>query len=162
MLASASNAIIIGFHIAQGEKARVLSKEENVDIRIYYVIYDAISDIKKAIEGLLEPEIVEVSTGRAEVRQVFETSKGKVAGSHVMEGKIARDFFAKVLRENQEIYRGKVQSLRHFKESVREVEAGFECGIVIAGFDDYREGDIIETFRREQKSSKLMAEKAEN
>lgn len=155
MLASASNAIIIGFHVAQGEKARILSKEENVDIRLYHVIYDAISDIKKAIEGLLEPEIVEVSVGRAEVRQVFEISKRKVAGSYVMEGKIVRDLFAKVLRENEEIYRGKVQSLRHFKESVKEVEAGSECGIVIAGFDGCSEGDVIEVFRRETQKLKM-------
>ncbi len=149
ILASASNAIIVGFHVGQGEKARGLGKEQNVDIRLYHVIYDAISDIKKATEGLLEPEITEVTVGKAEVRQVIEVSKGKVAGSYVVEGKVVRDSPAKVFRENEEIYRSKVQSLRRFKESVSEVEAGFECGIIMAGFDDYREGDVIEIFRLE-------------
>ena len=149
ILASASNAIIVGFHVGQGEKTRGLGKEQNVDIRLYHVIYDAISDIKKATEGLLEPEITEVTVGKAEVRQVIEVSKGKVAGSYVVEGKIFRDLPAKVLRENEEIYRSKVQSLRRFKESVSEVGTGFECGIIMAGFDDYREGDVIEIFRLE-------------
>ena len=149
ILASASNAIIVGFHVGQGEKARSLGKQENVDIRLYHVIYDAISDIKKATEGLLEPEIIEVTVGKAEVRQVIEVSKGKVAGSYVVEGKVVRDSPAKVLRENEEIYRSKVQSLRRFKETVSEVGAGFECGIIMAGFDDYREGDVIEIFRLE-------------
>ncbi len=152
ILASASDAIIIGFHVGEGEKARRLSKEENVDIRLYHVIYDAISDIKKAIEGLLEPEIIEVTVGKVEVRQVIEVSKGKVAGSYVTEGKVTRDAPAKVLREDKEIYRGKIQSLRRFKESASEVEAGFECGIVIAGFDDYKEADVIEVFRQETRS----------
>lgn len=151
MLASASNAIIIGFHVGQGEKAKWVAKEENVDIRTYHVIYDVISDIKKALEGLLEPEIVEVSVGKLEIRQVFETSKGTVAGSYVLEGKVSRDSPAKVLRESEEIYRGKIQSLRRFKESVKEIEAGYECGIVITGFSDYKTGDIIEAFRTEKK-----------
>ena len=157
MLASASNAIIIGFHIGQGEKAKQLNKEENIDIRMYHVIYDAISDIKKALEGLLEPEIIEIIMGKAEVRQVFDTSKGEIAGSYVTEGKIVRDCAAKILREDKEIHRSKVQSLRRFKESVKEVETGFECGIMIAGFDQCKEGDIIEIFTREIKGKSLSA-----
>jgi translation initiation factor IF-2 len=151
MLASASDAIVIGFHVGQREKAKRLGKEENVDIRTYHVIYDVISDIKKALEGLLEPEIVEVRVGRAEIRQVFETSKGKIAGSYVIEGKIVRDSPAKIIRENNEIYRSKISSIRRFKENVNEVETGFECGISITGFEDLQEGDIVETFKMEEK-----------
>jgi translation initiation factor IF-2 len=151
MLASASDAIVVGFHVGQGEKAKRLSKEEDVDIRTYHVIYDVITDISKALEGLLEPEIVETGVGKAEVRQVFETSKGIIAGSYVIEGKILRDYQAKLLRENKEIHRGKISSVRRFKENVNEVEAGFECGISLAGFDDIQEGDIIEVFKMEEK-----------
>lgn len=151
MLASVSNAIIIGFHVGQGEKVKRLGKEENVDIRTYHVIYDVISDIKKALEGLLEPEIIEVRAGRAEIRQVFDTSKGKIAGSYVIEGKIVRDSPAKIIRENDEIYRSKISSIRRFKENVNEVETGFECGISVTGFEDFQEGDIVETFKMEEK-----------
>ena len=151
MLASASDAIVVGFHVGQGEKAKRLSKEEDVDVRTYHVIYDVITDISKALEGLLEPEIVETGVGKAEVRRVFETSKGIIAGSYVIEGRILRDYQAKLLRENEEIHRGKISSVRRFKENVNEVEAGFECGISLAGFDDIQEGDIIEVFKMEEK-----------
>ncbi len=151
MLASASDAIVIGFHVGQGEKAKRLGKEENVDIRTYHVIYDIITDISKALEGLLEPEIVETGVGKAEVRQVFDTSKGIIAGSYVIEGKIFRNYQAKLIRENKEIHRGKISSIRRFKENVNEVETGFECGISLAGFDDLQEGDIIEVFKMEEK-----------
>ena len=151
MLASASDAIVIGFHAGQSEKAKRLGKEEHVDIRTYHVIYDIITDISKALEGLLEPEIVEVGVGKAEVRQVFDTSKGIIAGSYVIEGKILRNYQAKLLRENKEIHRSKISSIRRFKENVNEVETGFECGISLAGFDDLQEGDIIEVFKMEEK-----------
>ncbi len=152
MLASASNAIVVGFHVGQGEKAKRLSKEEDVDVRTYHVIYDVITDISKALEGLLEPEIVETGVGKAEVRQVFETSKGIIAGSYVIEGRILRDYQAKLLRENEESHRGKISAVRRFKENVNEVEAGFECGISLAGCDDIQEGDIIEVFKMEEQT----------
>lgn len=157
MLASASNAIIIGFNVRPEPKASVLAEKENVDIRVYNIIYDAVADIKAAMEGLLEPTLKEQITGRAEVRQVFTVSKvGTIAGSYVLDGVISRaSTGVRLIRDNVEIYKGKIASLRRFKDDVREVQAGYECGISIENFNDLKVGDVIEAFVIEKIAAKL-------
>lgn len=156
MLASASNAIILGFHVKVNPGALKLAETEKVDIRFYNVIYEAISEVKKALEGLLEPEYKKIILGRAEMRQVFHISKkGAVAGSYVTEGKIVRGCKVTLLREGKSIYEGNTDTLRRFKDDVREVEAGYECGISLTGFNDIREGDIIEAYILEEQEKKL-------
>ncbi len=156
MLASASNAIILGFHVKTALGASELAEVEKVDIHFYNIIYEAISEIKKALEGLLEPEYKKVILGRAEVRQVFRISKKRaVAGSRVVEGKIARNCKVTLLREEKSIYEGNIGTLRRFKDDVREVEAGYECGLGLTGFDDIQEGDIIEAYILEEQERKL-------
>lgn len=151
MLASASQAIIIGFNVRPDPIAKRIAERENVDIRLYRVIYNIIDDVKKAMEGMLSPEYEEVLLGRAEVRAVFRVPKvGAVAGSFVLEGKITRNAEARVLRDNVVIYEGKIESLRRFKDDVKEVSSGFECGIGLERFNDIKEGDIIETFTNQE------------
>ena len=147
LLAEASNAVVIGFGVKVDPKAQNQAQRSNVDIRNYSIIYEAVEDVKSALAGLLKPEEVETFQGRAEVRQVFKISRtGSIAGSHVTEGKIGRTHSVKLLREGEEVFRGKVGSLKRFKEDVREVAQGFECGIGLEGYDAINEGDIIETF----------------
>jgi len=149
LLASASQAIIIGFNVRPTLEAREVASHENVDIRLYKVIYDAVNEVKAALEGLLEPEVTEELMGTAEVRQIFRVPKvGVVAGCYVQSGKIGRNDLAKLYREDRLIYEGKIASLRRFKEDVKEVVAGFECGIGLEGFDDVKVGDVIETYKR--------------
>lgn len=156
MLASASNAIILGFHVKTALGASELAEVEKVDIHFYDIIYEAISEIKKALEGLLEPEYKKVILGRAEVRQVFHISKkGAVAGSRVIEGKITRNCKVALLREEKSIYEGNIGTLRRFKEDVREIEAGYECGLGLTGFEDIQEGDIVEAYILEEQEKKL-------
>ena len=157
MLASASNAIIIGFNIRPEPKAVILAEKESVDIRSYNIIYDAVADIKAAMEGLLEPTLREQVTGRAEVRQVFNVSKaGTIAGSYILEGSISRSCTGvRLIRDNVEIYKGKIGSLRRFKDDVKEVQNGYECGISIENFNDIKAGDIIEAFVIEKIAAKL-------
>jgi len=157
MLASASNAIIIGFNVRPEPKASMLAEKEKVDIRIYNIIYDAVADIKAAMEGLLEPTIKEQIMGRAEVRQVFTVSKvGTVAGAYVLDGVISRASTGiRLIRDNVEVYKGKIASLRRFKDDVREVQAGYECGIAIENFNDIKVGDVIEAFVIEKVAAKL-------
>ena len=157
MLASASNAIIIGFNLRPEPKAVALAEKESVDIRLYNIIYDAVADIKAAMEGLLEPTLKEQILGRAEVRQVFIVSKiGTVAGSYVLDGTISRSSTGvRLIRDHVEIYKGKIGSLRRFKDDVREVQAGYECGIGIENFNDIKAGDIIESFVIEKIAAKL-------
>lgn len=151
MLASASNAIIIGFGVRPEAHIKRLAEQSGVDIRLYRVIYHCIEDIKQAMTGLVAPTYHEVALGRAEVRQVFRVSKvGTIAGSYVLEGKILRDGNARVIRDSVVIYEGKIGSLRRFKDDVREVAAGFECGIGIEKFQDVKEGDVIEAFVTEE------------
>lgn len=148
LLASASNAIIIGFQVRPTLKAREVAKREMVDIRQYSIIYDAISEVKNALEGLLEPELVEDIKGTIEVRQVFRIPKvGVVAGSYVLTGRVARNDKVKLYRDDKLIYDGKVISLRRFKEDTKEVTAGFECGISFGNFDDVKVNDIVEPYR---------------
>lgn len=156
MLASASNAIIIGFGVKPDPKAKQLAEQEKVDIRYYTIIYDAISDIKNALEGLLAPTVVETLSGKAEVRQVFNLSRqGTIAGSMVTEGKITRGTMVRLIRNGSVIHQGKVTSLKRFKDNVREVESGHDCGIGIEGFDAIEAGDIIECYTVEEVATKL-------
>jgi translation initiation factor IF-2 len=157
LLAAASNAIIIGFNIRPEPKAAALAEQEGVDIRLYTIIYDAMADIKAAMEGLLEPTLKERTVGRAEVRQVFTVSKaGTVAGSYVLEGTITRQSAGvRVIRDNVVVYQGKLSSLRRFKDDVREVQQGYECGIGIENFNDIKTGDILEVYAIDKIAGKL-------
>jgi translation initiation factor IF-2 len=160
MLASASNAIIIGFNVRPTPKARELAEREGVDVRLYTIIYDLIADVKAALEGLLEPEVAEHITGRAEVRETFHIPRvGVIAGSYVTEGTITRNAECRLLRDNVVVYQGRVASLRRFKEDVHEVSSGYECGIGLERFADIKRGDIIEPFVREQVAKKLTAQR---
>ena len=147
MLASASRAVIIGFNVRPDSQARKAAEREGVEIRLYRVIYDLLDDVKKAMEGLLEPEYEEVVLGRAEVRQVFQVPKvGKVAGCYVLEGNISRNAKVRLIRDGVVVYEGGISSLKRFKDDVREVAAGYECGIGLTDFNDIKEGDIIEAY----------------
>ncbi len=147
MLAAASNAIITGFNVRPDSNSRRLAEQENIDIRTYRIIYDAINDIKAAMEGMLDPEFKEVILGRAEVRATFKVPKaGTVAGSYVQEGKITKSSQVRLIRNGSVIHQGKIDSLKRFKDDVREVQAGFEFGISLEKFNDVKEGDIIEAF----------------
>ena len=160
MLASASNAIIIGFNIRPTPKARELAEREGVDIRLYTIIYDLIADVRAALEGLLEPEVAERITGRAEVRETFHIPRiGVIAGCYVTEGTITRNAECRLLRDNVVVYQGRVASLRRFKEDVHEVTNSYECGIGLERFADIKQGDVIEPFMREQVAKKLAAQR---
>ncbi|MFZ5634828.1 MAG: translation initiation factor IF-2 [Bacillota bacterium] len=151
MLATASNAIVIGFNVRPDVNARKAAENEKVDIRLYRVIYDATDDIKAAMSGLLEPELREVVLGRVEVRKIFKASKlGTIAGCYVLEGKITRDAGVRLIRDGVVVYEGKIDSLKRFKDDVREVMQGYECGLTLENYQDIREGDIIEAFTTEQ------------
>ncbi len=153
MLALASGGLIIGFNTDVDIGARRLADAKNVDIRVYNVIYGLIDDVEKALKGLLEPTIIEVIEGHAEVRQVFSAGKGaKVAGCYVTEGKISRNLPVRVIRKGKVISDTTVASLRRFKDDVREVATGFECGIGLKDFNDFQTGDILESYQK-QKSS---------
>jgi len=147
MLASASNAIIIGFNVRPDSKARKYAEDEKIEVRLYRVIYETIEDIKKAMAGLLEPEHVERFQGRSEVRATFKVPKaGVVAGCYVAEGKVTRNSNIRILRDGVIIHEGKLSSLKRFKDDVKEVQTNFECGMGIEGFNDIKEGDIIESY----------------
>ncbi len=155
-LASASNAIIIGFNVRPGVKAQSLAEEEHVDIRTYSVIYDAITDIKNALEGLLEPTYKEHVLGRAQVIQVFNIRKvGTVAGSLVVDGKVVRGSHARLLRDNVVVYDGRISSLKRFKDDMKDCGQGLECGIAIENFNDIKLGDVIESYEVEEVQTRL-------
>ena len=146
-LAATSNATIIGFNVRPDRKAREMADQEQVEIRTYEIIYQVIEDIENAVLGLLEPEFEEIVTGDAEVREIFRVPRvGAIAGCYVLNGVITRNSKVRFLREGTIIWKGAVQSLRRFKEDVREVAAGFECGIGLTDFQDLKPGDIIETY----------------
>jgi len=148
LLASASNAVIIGFQVRPTTGAREIAKREMVEIRQYSVIYDAIAEVKSALEGMLEPETTEEVSGTVEVRQIFKVPKvGVIAGCHVVSGRVTRNDLAKLYRDDKLIFEGKIGSLRRFKEDTKEVSAGFECGVGIDGFNDIHVNDIIEPYR---------------
>jgi translation initiation factor IF-2 len=157
MLASASNAIIIGFNVRPEPKASQIAEKEGIDIRLYNVIYEAIENVKKALEGLLEPTLKETIIGRAEIRQLFPISSlGTVAGCYVVDGSISRSSDGiRVIRDSIVVYDSKIASLRRFKEDVKEVLAGYECGILIENFNDVKVGDILENYIIEKIATKL-------
>ena len=150
MLALASGGLIIGFNVIVDTGARRLADSKGVDIRVYQVIYSLIDDVEKALKGLLEPTIVEVIEGRADIRQVFPAGKGtKVAGCYVTEGKISRNLPVRVLRKGKVLSDTTVSSMRRFKDDVREVAAGYECGIGLKDYNDFQTGDILEFYRQQ-------------
>jgi len=147
LLAAASHAIIIGFHVRPNLSARKLAETEEVDIRLYEIIYDAINDVKSALEGLLRPEVSEKITSTVLVREVFKISRvGTIAGCYVQDGKIHRNSKVRLVRDGIVAFTGSIESLKRFKDDVREVDQGFECGISLAGFNDIKTGDIIESY----------------
>ena len=150
LLASVSKGIVIGFNTSPAPGAAQLAEAEKVSIQYYEVIYKLIEDIDKTLKGMLEPTYTEILSGRVEVRAIFSSGKGEVAGAYVVEGKIWRDAQAKILRQNKVIHESRVSSLRRFKDSVTEVPAGLECGVGIDGFLNFQAGDIIELYRKER------------
>ena len=158
LLAVASDAIVVGFHTKPDPQARELAEHEKVEIRLYDIIYKAVEDVKSALEGLLKPELKEVVTGSAEVRQVFRLSKaGTVAGCMVVSGTIPRTGKVRLLRDGETVWNGRIASLKRFKDDVKEVASGFECGISLEGRDDVKVGDIIESFNIEELARTLVA-----
>ena len=155
-LAAASDAIIIAFQVRPSAQARKLAEQEGVDIRQYSVIYDAIEEVKDAMEGMLSPEIKEEITAQVEVRQVYHISKvGTVAGAYVIDGKVSRTNKARVIRDGIVVYTGQINALKRFKDDVKEVTTNFECGISLVNYNDLREGDILETFAEIEIKAKL-------
>lgn len=150
MLASASNALVIAFNVRPDANARRLADTESIEIHTYRVIYDALNDVKDAMSGMLAPKFKEVIQGRVEIRQVMKFSKALVAGSYVLEGKITNQSKIRIVRDNIEVFDGELDGLRRFKDDVKEVAAGYECGITIKDYKDFREGDIIEAYVMEE------------
>jgi len=156
LLATASNAIIIGFHVRPNLNARKLAETQKVDIRLYSVIYDAINEVKSALEGLLSPILNEEITATIEIRDTFKVPKiGTVAGCYVQDGKITRNSKVRLIREGIVIHTGEIASLKRFKDDVREVDAGYECGLNFANFNDLKVGDIIESYKIVETKKKL-------
>jgi translation initiation factor IF-2 len=159
-LAAASKAIIVGFNVRPEPKAAQLAEKEGVEIRLYTVIYEAIDDIREAMEGLLAPTYREKTLGRAEVRKTFTVPGGTVAGSMVIDGKVVRGGNARLVRDGRVVFEGKIGSLKRFKDDVREVQAGYECGIGLENFNDIKPGDIIESYELEAVLRKLEPAKS--
>jgi translation initiation factor IF-2 len=156
MLASASDAIIIGFNVRPAGNARQLADKEEIDIRNYSIIYAAIDDLKDAMEGMLSPEIKEEVTGTAEIREIFKISKvGSIAGCMVMDGKIARNSKIRVIREGVVVFTGDLLALKRFKDDVKEVSKGYDCGIQIKNYNDIEERDVIEAYHEVAIKKKL-------
>ncbi|MGH7507797.1 MAG: translation initiation factor IF-2, partial [Longimicrobiales bacterium] len=150
LLAATAGAIIIGFHVRPGADARSVAQREGVDIRLYNIIYEAVEDVRAALEGMLQPEEKEVLLGEAEIRQLFRVPRiGTVAGCYVTEGVIDRRSRVRVVRDSVQVYEGELASLKRFKDDVREVREGFECGLSIAGYNDLKIGDRVESYRVE-------------
>jgi translation initiation factor IF-2 len=151
MLASASNAIIIGFNVKPETNAKAVADAENVDIRLYRIIYNAIEDLTAAMTGMLAPIYQEKVVGHAEIRQIFKASGlGNIGGSYVTDGKILRNSKVRLFRGEEKLFEGELGTLRRFKDDVKEVAAGYECGIVIHKFNDIREGDVVEAYVMEE------------
>jgi len=158
LLASASNAVIIGFSVRPERKAQEIADQEGVDIRLHTVIYNVVDEIKKAMAGLLEPTTRETKLGRADVRQTFRIPRvGTVAGCFVQDGRLTREAEIRLLRDNVVIYTGKVGSLRRFKDDVSEVKSGFECGVALENYADIKPGDVLEAFVTEKVAAEVMA-----
>jgi translation initiation factor IF-2 len=157
LLARTAGAIIIGFHVRPDNNARAAAEREGVDIKLYKVIYEAVDDIRARLEGLLRPEEREIIVGEAEVREVFKVSRiGTIAGCAVRNGVINRQSKARVIRDGVEVYAGTISSLRRFKDDVKEVKEGYECGIGIENFNDIKVGDVIECYRKEEVARTLQ------
>jgi len=149
MLASASNAIIVGFQVRPSMSARKLAEKEEIDIRLYSIIYDAINEVKSAMEGMLAPEIKEEIKGTAEILNVFNITKvGTIAGCIVRDGKITRNSKVRLIRDGIVVFTGDLESLKRFKDDVKDVAKGYECGLNIRGYNDLKEGDFIEAFEQ--------------
>jgi translation initiation factor IF-2 len=156
MLAAASSAVILAFNVRPVGDARAVAEREGIEIRHYSVIYRAIEELRQAMQGMLAPEEVEDTLGSAEVRQIFRASRvGTIAGSHITEGRIARGSKVRLVRDGTVVYDGEIQSLRRFNEDVREVAAGFDCGIVLRDFADIKDGDVIEAYATRQVEREL-------
>lgn len=156
LLASASDAVIIGFHVGASPRAQKLAEQEGVDIRTYRVIYEAIEDVRLALEGMLTPESKEVVTGHVEIRQVFRSSSfGNIAGCYVLDGEVQRGSLARLMRDDTIVYEGRVATLRREKDDARTVSTGYECGIKLDSYEDIKPGDIIETYRVESVAKTL-------
>jgi translation initiation factor IF-2 len=150
-LAAASNAIVIGFNVRPDNNAKRAAESEEVDIRLHRIIYKAIEEIEAAMKGMLDPEFEEKIIGQAEVRQTFKVSKvGTIAGSYVTDGKITRNSGVRLIRDGIVIFEGEIDALRRFKDDVKEVAQGYECGITIKNFNDVKEGDVIEAYIMEE------------
>ncbi len=151
MLASASNAIVIGFNVRPDVNAKRTAEAEKVDIRLHRIIYNAIDEIEAAMKGMLDPEFEEKVIGQVEVRTTFKVSKvGTIAGAYVTEGKITRDSTVRLIRDGIVIYEGSINALKRFKDDAKEVAAGYECGITLENYNDVKEGDIIEAYVMEE------------
>jgi translation initiation factor IF-2 len=150
LLALASHGVVLGFNTGPEPGARQLADSEGIDIRCYEVIYNLVDDVEKILKGMLEPTYVEVLEGSAEVRATFSVRGRKVAGVYVTDGKVTRGTIARIMRNGEEVFESSVSSLRRFKDDVREVVAGFECGVSIEGFDEFEIGDIIEFYGKER------------
>ena len=156
MLASASNAIIVGFQVRPTSNARKIAEIEQIDIRLYSIIYQAIEEVKAAMEGMLAPEFEEKITCNIEIRDVFNISKvGTIAGCYVLDGKVNRNTKVRVIRDGIVIHSGELGSLKRFKDDVKEVASGYECGLNIEGFNDIKVGDIIEGYEMVEVKAKL-------
>jgi len=157
MLAAASDAVILGFHVKADTKAESAAEQEGVSLRYYHIIYEAVEDVRKAMEGLLEPTYNEVVDGKVEIRQVFQSSRvGTIGGGYVLKGKVLRANYGRVIRDSVVLFEGKLGSLKRFKDDVRDVAQGYECGIALEGFNELKIGDIVESYRMEKTQTKLV------
>ncbi len=156
LLASASDAVIIGFNVRPMGNARSIADKEEIDIRMYSIIYDAINDLKDAMEGMLSPELKEEVTGTAEIREIFKVSKiGSIAGCMVLTGKIFRNSGIRLIRDGVVVYTGELASLKRFKDDAKEVAKGYDCGMQIKNYNDLKENDIIEAYHEVEVKKKL-------
>jgi translation initiation factor IF-2 len=156
LLAAASDAVIIGFHVRPNIKAKELASQENIEIRNYKVVYDAINDVKLALEGLLGTEQLEEVLGMVEVRETFKISRlGTVAGCYVKSGKVTRNARIRLIRDDVEVYHGTLASLKRFKDDVKEVASGFECGLQVQNYNDIKIGDMLEAYEMVERKRTL-------
>jgi translation initiation factor IF-2 len=157
MLAAASDAVVLGFNVRPVGEARVVAEREGVEIRTYSVIYRAIDDLRDAMTGMLAPEEVEETVGSLEVRQTFRASRvGTIAGCYVTDGRVTRGARVRIVRDGTVIYDTTIESLRRFNDDVREVTSGYECGIVLANYQDIKEGDVLEVYETRQVERALV------
>ena len=157
ILATASNAIVMGFNVRPDVNAQALADKEKIEIKNYRVIYDAIDDVRSAMIGMLEPDIKEVILGTAECREIYKVSAvGTIAGAHVLTGKIVRNAQVRLIRNGIVVYEGILASLKRFKDDVKEVASGFECGLSLERYNDLKEGDIVEAFEMKEVKRKEL------